>query len=68
MSRPRHELRDPAVRHVLSGEPPKSFAALNGISYPWVLKTLCNAGLKRHFLTEDEHRHILERRKMLRLI
>jgi hypothetical protein len=68
MSRPPSKLRDAAVRHILAGEPPKSFAALNGISYPWVIKTICNAGLRRYFLTEDEHRHIMERRKNLRLI
>lgn len=62
--RARHELRDPAVNHILSGGAPKEFAVNNGVSATWVFRTLCNAGLRKYFLTPDEWQEIRKRRAL----
>lgn len=64
MKQPKHELRDPVVRHVLEGRAPKEFAATYNVSPIWICRTLWNAGLKRQYVTQNEWREIRRQRSL----
>lgn len=62
MSRPRAPI-SPALRaHVLAGGISKDFDSPHRLSKACLYKQIHALGFKRYYLTDDEARHILERR------
>lgn len=66
MSRPLHVLRPVLREHVLNGGTPKEFAFTHGMNLPNVGKLLGALGLRKYYLTRDEHAQVMKRRKATR--
>jgi len=66
MSRQRNPILPALKAHILAGGTPKEFSAAASKSN--VFKLIHSIGFKRHYLTADEAKHIMQRRKSMNLI
>lgn len=60
---PENDVRTRLRAHILKGGTPKTFALDEGKHSTMANRMLVGMGLKKVFITDEEHEHLMERRK-----